>query len=101
MDNKSTEGRIALENAFNDKGGLEDWYYDQAEAGLADPFNSFLPTYQSSETVWEHLVTDQTQADSFMATALAQAERIGYPLSGTIVDVDYTSDTIPDNFAIR
>ena len=101
MDNKTAEGCLALEDAFNAVGGLQDWYFAQADAGLADPANSFSPSNKSSDTVWEHLLINQTQADSFLATALAMAEKMGLPLSGTIVDVDYTTDTIPADFDFR
>ena len=100
LDNKSIEDRVAMESVFFDANGPQDWYYDQVEAGLADPLSRFLPVYQSSDTVWEHLVTDQVQADSYIAMAYAVAERIGCPLNGTVVDVDYTTDTIPDDFII-
>ena len=101
MDNKSVEGREAMEDALQILGGQQDWYYDQVEAGLADPLHYFLPCYQSSDTEWEHLVADQDQADSFIAITLAVAERIGYPLTATVVDVDYTTGTIPSDFYPR
>ena len=101
MDNKTAEGCLDLEDAFNYAGGLQDWYFEQADAGLADSAKSFAPSNKLSDTVWEHLATDQAQADSFLATALAVAEKAGLPLSGTIVDVDYTTDTIPDDFDFR
>ena len=101
MDNKSQEGRMAHENASSDSGGLQDWYYDQIESGLADPTMAFVPIKLVPDNVWEHLVTDQAQADSLIITALATAERIGYPLSATVVDVDYTTDTIPDDFDVN
>ena len=98
MDNKTQQGCLDLENAFHSAGGLQDWYFEQAEAGLADPSKSFVPSNKASDTEWQHLATDQTQADSFLAAALAVAEKEGLPLSGEIVDVDYTSDTIPVEF---
>jgi len=101
MDNKTAEGCLSLEDAFNAVGGLQDWYFAQADAGLADPSKSFSPSNKFSDTVWEHLVADQAQADSFLAAALAVAEKVGLPLSGVIVDVDYTSDTIPADFDFR
>jgi hypothetical protein len=101
MDNKTIEGREALDNTFLDLGSFQDWYFKQVEAGLADSTMIFVPQKLASDTVYEHLVTDQTQADSFIAMAYAQAERIGRPLSGIVVDVDYTTDTIPVDFVIR
>ena len=101
MDNKTAEGCLTLEDAFNNVGGLQDWYYEQVDAGLADPSKSFTPSNKLSDTVWEHLAADQAQADSLLAAALAIAEKVGCPLSGTIVDVNYTSETIPADFDFR
>tara|TARA_R110000868_G_scaffold228194_1_gene481207 strand:- start:252 stop:590 length:339 start_codon:yes stop_codon:yes gene_type:complete len=100
MDNKTAEGCLAHENAFNLTDGLQDWYFAQADAGLVDPTRLFLPSKKLSDTVYEILVTDQAQAESFLAATLAVAEKIGFPLSDTIVDVDYTTDTIPDDFDV-
>jgi len=98
MDNKSVEGREAHEHEFQDTNSYQDWYFEQIEAGLADPNRGFVHLKLAADTVYEILVTDQTQADSYIAMAYAVAERIGYPLSATVVDVDYATDTIPDNF---
>ena len=102
MDNKSVEGRAAHEATYYDQNSYQDWYYDQVDAGLADNRTMFLAFKPIDHTisVLEFLVTDQTQADSYIAMAYAVAERIGYPLSATVVDVDYTTDTIPDDFII-
>ena len=94
----SVDGRVAHENAFADLNGPQDWYYDQIDAGLADPSRPFVPLMLVSDTVYELLVTDQAQADSFLATTYAAAEKIGYPLNGTVIDVVYTSETIPWEF---
>ena len=98
MDNKSLEGAADLFYAFHNVNGLQDWYFDQVEAGLADNSIDFCPFRIIQDFVFEVLVTDQVQADSLMARSLAVAENIGRPLSGIIVDVDYTSETIPDEF---
>ena len=100
MDLKSADGRTAHENAFTDPGGPQDWYYSQIDAGLADPTRTFVPLMLVSNTVYENLVADQAQADSFLANQYAMAEKIGCPLNGTVVDVEYTADTIPDDFNI-
>lgn len=100
MDNKSVEGRAAHEAAFLDRKSYQDWYYEQVDAMLADKTTLFIPHKFASDIVLEFLVTDQAQADSYIAMAYAVAERIGYPLSATVVDVDYTTDTIPDDFII-
>ena len=100
MDNKSAEGAADLFFAFHNVNGLQDWYFDQVEAGLADNSLDFCPFRIIPNFVFEVLATDQVQADSLMARSLAVAENIGRPLSGIIVDVDYTSETIPDDFAI-
>ena len=68
----------------------QDWLYDQHERGLADPSVIDVPLEMISDTVAEILVTDQAQADSYIAMATALGERIGYPLSVTTV-VDYTA----------
>jgi hypothetical protein len=95
MDNKSHEGREAHDDMWPDH---QDWYFEQVEAGLADPTMPIVLMKLASDTVYELLVTDQTQANSYIAMAYAIAERIGYPLSATVVDVDYTTDTIPSDF---
>ena len=100
MDNKSVEGREAHEHAFQDINSYQDWYYNQIEAGLADPNRIFVPLKLASDTVYEQLTTGQTQADSYIAMAYETAIKIGYPLSATVVDVDYTTDTIPDEFDV-
>ena len=100
MDNKSTEGAHDLFFAFGNVNGLQDWWFEQVEAGLADNSLEFCPFRFIPDFVFEVLVTDQVQADSFMARSLAVAENIGHPLSGIIVDVDFTSETIPDDFRV-
>ena len=97
MDNKSMEGREAHEAAYTDKGAYQDWYFDQVDAGLADNRSTFAP-YTVTDAVYEFLMADQAQVDSYIAMAYAVAERIGYPLSATVVDVDYTTSTIPIDF---
>ncbi len=89
MDNKSVEGREAHEHINS----YQDWYFEQIEAGLADPNRVFVHFKLAADTVYEILVTDQTQADSYIAMAYAVADRIGDPLSATVVDVDYATDT--------
>jgi hypothetical protein len=101
VDNKTEDGRWAHEAAYNDQGAYQDWYYDQVDAGLADDSMVFLPhVIPDRDTMYTFLMTDQDQVDSYIAMAYAVAERIGHPLSHTVVDVDYTSDTIPIDFTI-
>ena len=63
-----------------------DWYLNQVDVGLADGTKQFCMHEWTSETVCEILVTDQAQADSYIAMAYALADKIGYPLSATVVD---------------
>ena len=100
MDNKSLEGAADLFYAFHNVNGLQDWWFEQIEAGLADNSLEFCPFRYVPDFVFEILVTDQVQADAFMVRTLAVAENIGRPLSGIIVDVDFTSETIPDDFRV-
>ena len=83
---------------------IVDCFYDQVEQGLADSSHYFFPycIEYHVEHGWtaELLVADQAQADSYIAVEVAVAEQIGYSFSFTIVDVDYTTDTIPDNFLL-
>lgn len=98
VDNKSQECREAHENTFDDPNSYQDWYFEQVESGLADEKNWFAPYKLASNSVYEFLMTDQTQVDSFIALASAIADHINCPLSYTVVDVEYTTDTIPDDF---
>ena len=89
MDNKTPDGRAAHE-AYGET--YLDWYFDQVEAGLADYNGSGFVSYEwVSDTVCEIIVTDQAQAESYIAMAIALGEKIGFPLSATIVD--YTAET--------
>ena len=64
-----------------------DWYYDQIDSGLADPNLDFTDICQKiSDTEYSILVTDQTQADSYIAMVSAIGEQIGYPVNTTVVD---------------
>ena len=83
MDNKTFEGANAH---TNNAGVYLDWYYDQVVAGLADTTKQFSIYEWTSDSVCEILVTDQAQADSYIAMAYALADEIGYPLSATVVD---------------
>jgi hypothetical protein len=83
MDNKTAEGA----NEHVNNGGIyQDWYFDQVVAGLADSTKQYSMYNWTSDTVCEILVTDQAQADSYIAMAYALADEIGYPLSATVVD---------------
>jgi|688.fasta_scaffold1779327_1 hypothetical protein len=83
MDNNTPEGA----NAHTNNGEVYlDWYFDQVDAGLADSTKQFCVYEWISDSVCEILVTDQAQADSFIAMAYALADKIGYPLSATVVD---------------
>ena len=64
-----------------------DWYYEQVESGLANPNLYFTDICEKiSDTEYLILVTDQTQADSYIAMVSAIAEKIGYPVKATVVD---------------
>ncbi len=83
VDNKTEEGANAhLENSEQ----YEDWYYSQIDAGLADNTRFFTEYEWTSPSVCEILVTDQAQAESFIAMATALGEKIGFPVTGIIVD---------------
>ena len=83
MDNKSQEGA----NAHIDNIEVyRAWYFDQVDAGLTDPARVFTLHEWTSTSVCEIIVTDQTQADSYIAMAYALGDKIGYPLSATVVD---------------
>ena len=83
MDNKTLEGANAH---TNNSDVYQDWYVDQANAGLANDTTIFNMYEWTSDTVCEIIVTDQAQADSFIAMAYALADKIGYPLSATVID---------------
>ena len=83
MDNKTPEGANAH---INSSDVYQDWHFDQVDAGLADGAILFNVYEWTSETVCEILATDQAQADSYIAMAYALADKIGYPLSATVVD---------------
>ena len=84
MDNKTPEGA----DAHTDNRELyRDWYLDQVDAGLADGTKLFSEFFEwTSDSVAEILVTDQAQADSYIAMAYALADKMGYPLSHTVID---------------
>lgn len=64
-----------------------DWHYDQIDSGLADPNLDFTDICKKiSDTAYEIFVTDQTQADSYIAMVSAIGEQIGYPVKATVVD---------------
>jgi hypothetical protein len=83
MDNKTPEGAFAH---TNNSETYTDWYYAQVVAGLADDTRSFTQHEWTSPCVCEILVTDQAQANSYIAMAYTLADKIGYPLSATVVD---------------
>ena len=83
MDNSTPEGASAhLDNSDV----YIDWYLDQVDAGLADSTRQFCIHEWTYASVCEILVTDQAQADSYIAMAYALADKIGHPLSATVVD---------------
>jgi hypothetical protein len=86
MDHLSTEGCTQHENEiFYDV--YEDWHWDQIDSGLADPNLNFQDICKKiSDTMYAILVTDQAQADSYIAMAYAIGDQIGYPLKATVVD---------------
>jgi hypothetical protein len=64
-----------------------DWYYEQVEAGLADPNLVWWDVcVKISDTEYSLLVTDQTQADSIIAKVQKTADNIGYPVKFTVMD---------------
>ena len=83
MDNKNADTRAAHEAQAE---VYFDWHFEQIEAGLADTAMAFVPYEWVSDTICEIIVTDQVQAESFFAMATALGEKIGFPVSGTIVD---------------
>ena len=86
MSTLSVEGCKQHENAiFFDI--YQDWYFDQIEAGLADPNLAFQDICKKiSDTMYAILVVDQAQADSYIAMAYAIGDQIGYPLSATVIN---------------
>ena len=83
MDNKDADTRTAHEAQVD---AYYDWYFEQVEAGLADNVLGFVLYEWVSDTICEITVTDQVQAESFFAMATALGEKIGFPVTGTIVD---------------
>ena len=84
MDNKTVEGANAH---INNLETYTDWYYDQVDAGLADDLTDISRIFEwVSDSVCEILLTDQAQVDSYIVMAYALADKIGYPLSATVVD---------------
>ena len=85
----STEGSTQHENySQNETSNVyADWYFNQVEAGLADPNLVFDDIWKKiSDTEWSILVIDQAQADSYIAMAYAIGDEIGYPLNHIVVD---------------
>jgi hypothetical protein len=85
----STEGSTQHENySQNETSNVyADWYFNQVEAGLADPNLVFDDICKKiSDTEWSILVIDQAQADSYIAMAYAIGDEIGYPLNHIVVD---------------
>ena len=86
----STEGSTQHENySQNETSNVyADWYFNQVEAGLADPNLVFDDICKKiSDTEWSILVIDQAQADSYIAMAYAIGDEIGYPLNHIVVDI--------------
>jgi len=83
MDNKNADTRTGHEAQSP---AYLDWYFEQVETGLADGIMDFCLYEWVSDSVCEIIVTDQVQAESFLAMATALGEKIGFPVSGTIVD---------------
>ncbi len=84
MDNKTVEGATAHTDNLQT---YTDWYYDQVDAGLADGTMQFDQICDwVSDSVCEIQLTDQAQVDSYVAMAYALADKIGFPLSATVVD---------------
>ena len=101
LDYKSAKGRQAHESAYLDVNAYQDWYYEQIDAGLADGRGPYVPFKLVSDTVYEIIVTDQSQADSYVAMVDALGDRLGFPIAGySVTDVDYTAETIPVDFTV-
>ena len=86
----STEGSTQHENYSQNEtlNVYADWYFNQVEAGLADPNLVFDDICKKiSDTEWSILVIDQAQADSYIAMAYAIGDEIGYPLNHIVVDI--------------
>ena len=71
-------------------GEWSDWFYDQVDQGLADSGRVWFPHQYTGEHGWttELLVTDQMQADSYIAMGVALGASRGCPISYSIEDVD-------------
>ena len=85
----STEGSTQHENYSQNEplNVYADWYFNQVQAGLADPNLVFDDICKKiSDTEWSILVIDQAQADSYIAMAYAIGDEIGYPLNHIVVD---------------
>jgi len=72
------------------------WYYDELANGQADDRNMFLPYNYVSATVAEVLLKDVPQAERFIANHQAIVEKIGHPVSVSVVDFDSSTTDFQD-----
>lgn len=90
-----TQEEIAI---FRHADEFVDWFYDQVAQGLADSARAWLPyrdTGIDGLTI-EILVTDQAQADSYIAMGVATCEKLGYTVSYSVEDVDLQRESYED-----
>ena len=64
------------------------WYFDELTNKQADDRNIFLPYNYVSATVAETLLKDMPQAERFIANHQMLVEKIGHPVSVSVVDFD-------------
>ncbi len=71
------------------------WYYDELANKQADDQIIFLPYNYVSATVAETLLKDAPQAERFIANHQAIVEKIGHPVSVSVVDFDSSTTDFP------
>ena len=64
------------------------WYFDEITNEQADDQNIFLPYNYVSATVAETLLKDMPQAERFIANHQILVDKIGHPVSVSVVDFD-------------
>lgn len=76
------------------------WYFNEFNNDQADNHLIFLPYTYTSPTVAEVLLKDMPQVERFIAHHQVLVEKIGYPVSVSVVDFDSTTEnfTILDEY---
>ena len=67
------------------------WYYNELANKQADDQNIFLPYNYVSATVAETLLKDMPQAERFIANHQILVDKIGHPVSVSVIDFDSTT----------